>query len=1442
MLIISIILAILLSLPSVQTAIANKITNKINEENNVNISIDKVQITLDGKIIIKDFMVSDHHEDTLFRGNRLETRLHNILNFSKTNKLSFDITHIDNLQAKIINYKGEKLSNLDIFVENLEGKSEGADKAPPFELVIPRIFLKNAKFQYLEMDNVRPKVIDFDHLHAEVSDFSLKGSDLFLNVEKMQFTDRHSGIEVKQLATNFYYGKRQMKVEKLLLKTEHSMLDADIVFNNQKNFADFLNKVRISGKLNKTYIATDDLNKFSNVFSPKHYFKLSGKVKGTLNDLILNNFKTRTDNNIVIDGDIRLYKIFDSKKYVIRSDAQNINFSFAKLKQILPRTIEESIPKNLMNLGNVSGQGLLEYNPNYLNSDLNLSSDLGDFVIKLKMNQLNSLNRTSYKGHVETSHFKLDKLFQSQVSDITANFDIDGKGLSLASLNSNLDGKIAQLRFKNYDYKNIDLRGKFKKKLFEGLFNISDPNLEMEFSGLVDFSHKVNKFDFKSRVCHADLQKLHLSTRDTISLLEGEIYVKAEGNTFDNIFGNAQIKNVYYKNQFDQYKFKDFKMTSAFKDSVRTINFISPDILDGYIKGKFKFDHIPLLVKNAVGSVFANYEIKPIENEQDIKFNFNIHNKIVGLFYPNLKISKNTIIKGKMESEDNKLKLKLTSPTISYAGNKLVNVNVRIDNKNPLYNTFIKIDTIQTPFYTFRDIKTLNTTIQDTLYVKSKFKGGTKYNDKYDISFYYTMDEMQNFIFGLRKSKINFKNMPWLIDPKLKKNGIFYNSDKDSLKVTDIYAFHSFEKLSINGYQHKDNLDFVVRLDSLELAHITPEIKDFAFKGFVNGHINLKQYKKEILPKASLNIKDFKFNGTRLGDLNMKINTLTGNNVFVDLRIQNEGINLLKANGFVDFSKKKPFMNSSLLLQEFPVSPLQNLFDGTFSNIRGTLTGNVQIKGETQKISYDGKLYARNFGLKIDALNTDYQFDNSTTIYLHEQTFELKNADFRDIKYKTRGKISGVIRHKDFLTWYLDLKINTNSMLVLDTPANPDELYYGKIFVGGNSRIHGYADRLVIDADMQTKSGTKLVITLNDVETEGGDDFVRIVSKQQYKEEKSNTERKDKIYEGVEMNFDLDITPDAEVEIILDQKFGSKLIAKGEGPMLLEINTNGKFNIWADFAVLEGFYNFRYAGIIDKKFKVEPGSNITWERDPFNAEMNIKAIYETFADPTVLLEEQNLRTKKMPVDVIINLKEKLIHPKITFDLELPQANAILKSQINYIFSDQDKKTLQVLSLLSSGNFFNENIYTLDKQVADGAVGTLSERGLNILNALMSQNENFQVNLDYTPGENSVQYNRIIDPQVGLKLMTKISKRVYINGKVAIPVGRYTKSSIVGDIEMEVYLNDDKNLIFRIFNKQTDLEYLGQQEGYTQGIGLTYQLEFDTFKEVLQKFGISVKTE
>jgi hypothetical protein len=74
----------------------------------------------------------------------------------------------------------------------------------------------------------------------------------------------------------------------------------------------------------------------------------------------------------------------------------------------------------------------------------------------------------------------------------------------------------------------------------------------------------------------------------------------------------------------------------------------------------------------------------------------------------------------------------------------------------------------------------------------------------------------------------------------------------------------------------------------------------------------------------------------------------------------------------------------------------------------------------------------------------------------------------------------------------------------------------------------------------------------------------------------------------------------------------------------------------------------------------------------------------------------------------------------------------------------------------------------------------------------------------------------------------------INGQVGVPVGGVTETVIVGNLEIEFLLNEEGNLRAKIFNRENNIQYIGEELGFTQGVGLSYQVDFDTFKELLRK--------
>ena len=109
-----------------------------------------------------------------------------------------------------------------------------------------------------------------------------------------------------------------------------------------------------------------------------------------------------------------------------------------------------------------------------------------------------------------------------------------------------------------------------------------------------------------------------------------------------------------------------------------------------------------------------------------------------------------------------------------------------------------------------------------------------------------------------------------------------------------------------------------------------------------------------------------------------------------------------------------------------------------------------------------------------------------------------------------------------------------------------------------------------------------------------------------------------------------------------------------------------------------------------------------------------------------------------------------------------------------------------------------------------------------------------IGVNYSQGDRFSSSSLLNRDRIGLSLQSEISDRILINGKIGVPVSGTEENVILGDVQIEFLLNDLGNLKARIFNKENEYQFFGDEIGYTQGIGISYDVEFDSFSELIQK--------
>jgi len=1436
------LLCLLLAFPFVQTKLGNYATNFLQEEFDVSIRIQKVDLSLFGNVKFKKVFIQDHHLDTLILAENINSSLLSFVNIAN-NKLEFNHIELNEFALYIKTYQGEDDDGLSIFIDKF-GKSKDGDPPSSFRMSADALKLSEGYVEIVDENKESDIPIFFKKIKGKGKDFKIVGPNVNVSIRDFSFIENH-GIEAKSFSSEFEYTKTAMRFLNTELETETSNLLADIIFTYEReNLSDFNNKVNIEGELKKADVSLIDLKKFYNEIGTKDVIHLTTLVSGQLNNLDLVNLQLKSDKGAIVEGDINLKNSFNTENgFSLNADLDNLVSDYYQLITLLPNVLGNSLPDVFKDFGRFKIKGKTYVTDNVINAKVEINTDIGSTIADVELTNIQNIEYASYVGTVDIVDFELGKMANdSLIGQLSMKAEIDGEGFTLENLNTSINGVVSKHQYKNYTYSNISLNGIVKNKHFNGEMEVNDDNIKLNFNGLADLSSEIYKFDFKTTVDYCDLFKLNLFKRDSISNLKGRIEINLTGNSLDNISGAISFKNSLYINEKDNYFFNDFAIESTFKDSIRTITINSPEIVEGEIKGKFKFSELGKLFQNSIGSNYINYKPYKVGANQYLSFSLEVYNKIIEVFLPEVILSANTFIRGNLDSDKSLFKLNIKSPKIIAFSNTIDSLNLQVDNKNPLFNTQLIVNKISSKMYEISDMHLVNKTLNDTLYFGTNFKGGKNKSEQFDFAFYHTFNENNKSVIGIQKSNVQFKGNKWTINPKNDaENKLIIDSKAKTYTFSPFLVTSNTQSIDFYGVI-KDTIskDFKFSFKDVNLSDITPDIDSLDLNGLVNGSINYTQQKNQIKPTVNLLVSGFKINDSEQGNLDMKIegkNSVT--DYILDMSLVRGDKTSFSAFGDIKFSTASPSLDIKINFDDFKLDAFSPLGEDVFNKIRGYAFGDIRVTGLVENPIMKGVLYLDDAGLYFPYLNVDYDFVGRSIVNLDNQAFTFEKVKIKDKDYNTTGELVGSINHDHFKVWNLDLKIESDNLLVLNAKEQETSIYYGTAFFDGLATIKGSTDKLIIDVNGKTNKGTHFVLPLSDVRTAESSQLIHFINieNEEEKEELRKAFISEKL-KGLSMNLDLEVTKEAVFEMVIDKSSGSNLQGSGTGNLQIELDTKDKFEMYGDFEVDRGIYNFKYGGIISKPFTVRKGGTISWSGDPLTAEIDIEAIHRVTANPKSLLE--NISTnRKIPVDLVTRFSGELFDSDIEFDFEIPHSSSTVASELE--FKINDNKTIQFISLLVTGTFYNEENQGLNSNAALYGTGVDLLTGAfdNILN---SPDSKFKLTPVYTVGEknNIEKYN--IDDELALAMDYQVNDRIIINGKVGVPIGTETTASVVGEVNIEFLMNETGTLRSSVFNRQNDIQYTEEEEGYTQGIGLNYQIDFENGGELLQKMGLKKNTK
>lgn len=1431
---------ILLSTSFVQTKLAKFATKTINQDFGTDLIIKKVDLSFLGSIELKGIEIRDHHNDTLIFINKLSTSLLNakrIINGEvKLNSVSIEESYL-----YMKTYVNEKNNNLSVFIDRFNTKQIDSTQNI-FTLQTSNIYISNLNYKLVNQNDI--KVIKYKAIGigGNLQKFSIIGPNVTTKIRGLHFREAN-GLNITNLTTDFSYSLDSMSFKEIMIETRSSKIDGDILFTyNKEDLKDFNNKVKIQADFKKSVFSIRDFKKLYRELEGDDILSFSGKAIGTLNNLDILNLKLNSKRGLDIYGKLSFENLLNTNKgFEFNGNIDKLSFKYSDIKLLLPNVLGKKLPSELSRLGRVTSSGLIRVSPKEIEASTSINSEIGNIDSNIRISNIGKLDNAMYSGSINLKKFDIGIfLSDSLFNKISLKGQVKGTGFKLNNINTSFIGEVSELDFKNYKYTNIKANGQFQNNKFDGDLLIDDDNFKMTFNGLADLSKEIREFDFDANITHLNLKKTNLFTRDSIALLKGRISLDIQGNTLENIIGNGVFNDVFYTNTAKEFTFKEFSISSIVKENIKRIELISKDIANGYMLGKFTFSELLPVTQNILGSVFTNYKSYKVNDDQFLDFNFTIYNQIINVFFPEIFIDDKTKIKGKVVSNENQLKLNISSPRIEVFGNEIKDVKLSADHRNQLFNTSLTASELNTKFYNISKLNILNRTDNDTLYFKSVFEGGKFNNEEFNLDFNYTINSKGKSVVAFQESSFNFKENIWKIKPdKTNSDQITFDLNTNEFDFSQFKVISNKQEIEFSGYlKGDDEKKLLANFKKVKLQSFLPEIDSLALKGLLSGKLNFLQKEGIYNPSGSVLIKDFEINDFKQGDLILNI---IGDNSYekynLDLSLNSKNVKNIDAKGSLDFTTKKPLIDLKVNLEEFKLDAFSPLGKNVLSSIRGSASGDISLKGFLGNPTMLGTLNLNNAGLTFPYLNIDYNFVGESIITLDEQSFILQNINLLDTEYGSKGKLEGEIVHQNFNQWFLNIQIDTDNLLVLNTKNTDDALYYGSGFLKGTASITGLTDQLTIDINGSTQPGTAFVVPLKDIKTVNNYKLIHFKSDLLKATEKQRELAKNAL-KGLSLNINLDVTKDARMQVVIDEIYGSQLTGLGSGTLDIQINPGGKFNIFGDYTIDSGVYDFKYGGIVNRPFLIQKGGTVSWNGDPYEANLNLAAIYKARANPSVLLQNFN-SSRNIEVDLVTKITGGLFNSLQELDIELPNVDPSIATELEFILNDNNvnEKTTQFISLLTFGSFVNPDKINFDSTsaITSTASNAITAAFSSLIN---SSDSKFKFGVDYVQGIDNSDTDKLnIDNQVDVSVSTNVSDRIIINGKVGVPVGAKTQSSVIGQVKVEVLLNKAGTFRGVIFNRQNEIQYSTEEEGYTQGVGLSYQVNFNTFSDFLRKAGI-----
>ena len=1456
---------VVVSTPWAQEKIRAVAESELSQVLGSQVNIGRVEYHPFNTLQLESISVDDDHGRSVLSIARVAARFE-LWHFIRSRKFIFDYALVDGLDVRLYRQTADAPLNIAGIIDRFRPK-EPKQQPKEFELRISTILIRNAAMRYDVLDQVATPG-RFNASHLNVSDLQLyaylrnaspHGADV--QVEELSLREQ-SGFELTALSVDAMVTDSLIDLRELRIALPQSQVELQPLSLRINGFSDIVPAARAAtlrlATANEAVISTDDLIAFVPALEQLQRTVSARFTITSADDAITVDTLEIGDSfgsSISLEAAVNHpFEVDSLQLHVNHLDATLTASDLRSVSALLPRKAATYIAR----LGGVHvaavGSG------NVRRADARATVYAAGATITVNGHAASHNRFRTFNFDVSTTVDRLPAGTLLSVPDlgaVTASIDTDGTYAGQATA-ANVSAVVSNLTYRGYTYSaiNLDAEVDAATRRLATTIAADDPNADFDLDLALSALHSPLSATIALNLSRLDLNALQLSQKYPGYALSGELDVNAAMHDADHIYGEVIARDLNLRDaDRNGISMRSFELSVQpnTTDSLSTAINIASDYLNGSIVGEITPSTLADAFKDMAAHVAPNLIPHDEERHQRVTASpnlFDIDLSIVNaeelsrflhlpvvLIYP-------VDIRGSIDCPNGQAVLSVDAPYLQQ-GDNIIDSSMLAATINAPANTATIYATTHTPtkkgpMSVVLGVSGSNSTFRTA--IDWEIERAVPINGTINFSTALSRSESGSMCVStdFHPGQINFGDDIWHISP----SNVTW-CDK-VLTVSDFAMRTESQAITINGVGSASIDDVMnVELSNIHLISIfeTLGIDNALISGTATGTFQARSLLSSIpvLTTDNLHVDQIGYNYCTIGDADVRANWDNDRQSFhLDADIVNPEQQHSRIYG--DIFAKEGALDLTFDVTRARVGFMRPFMAAFTSAIDGYVSGHARLFGTFKDIDMEGDIFAEDLRLKIDFTNTWYSATDS--IHVRPGRIRLDDITIRDVDGHT-ALLNGYLLHDYFHRPVFDFEItDAHDFLCYNVSAKQNDLWYGTIYGNGSASVKGRPGIVEIGANMTTAPHSTFTFVLSDQLEAQEYSFINFRdvtpvntttsvlnvdnTPQAVKDylQRINQHNVDKPSDYV-MDITVDVTPDAEMIVVMDPIGGDRIRAFGRGNIRMAYNSaDNDIYLWGLYTLDHGKYNFTLQDIIIKDFTINSGSSIEFKGDPYSAILNIEAIYQVNANLSDLDEsftqDKDLNRTNVPVQAVMIVTDDMRQPDIRFDLNFPTLNADVYRKVRSIVSTDDMMNRQIIYLLALNRFYTPDYMastTRSNELFSVASSTISSQLSNMLGKL-SDNWSIAPNLRSDQGDFS-------DLEVDLALSSRLlNNRLLFNGNFGYRDKSLNSNQFVGDFDIEYLLTPSGNWRLKAYNRYNDQNYYLRTATTTQGVGIMFRHDFD----------------